>query len=605
VLVLASLATTLLLRLVLEHLMAVPLEWRWFWRDALGNLAFLLVLWALIRRPVPTLALGLPVVAGFQICNGIKLLVLGVPASPDDFINVANLARLTEGVARIGVIASLAVPVLVLVWLIRWRSAATWAVIALGTLVVVGSIQYAAPLRASLDRQFGNSVWDQPGNYRQRGLALHLVQESIRTAAKVGRAPERDAVIAALAGREPGGGIGAWPEPRRNVHMILLESFFDPATLGPELVPEDPFSPEFRALWDSTGNAIALSPVFGGYTANAEFESLCGFPVTENAVFFEGWLRREVPCLPAVLDAAGYRTVASHPNVPGFWNRTHAYQLTGFEEYLSKKDFDMTRSIRGLLLDDSYYEQLYEQLGPLDAEPLFNYALTYFGHLPFPTDETIGGQVAAGPDAPPLLEGYLNHVWYKSRDFMTRLAVLREQDPDALIIAFGDHLPYLGPSYGVYSDTLALPELREDFTGDQLEYLISTPLIVIDGARGPVRAGKVPLYRLPSMILSLLGQDDPGMFAWSAPLDGASEGRLMRPVYGMHIEVDPSRRGGGAVTCQPEQALDECADGHDWLVRTRTLIGDLFSGKQYALDAVSGAGNGDDDDERDGAANDG
>jgi len=587
VLVLASLATTLLLRLVLEHLMGVPLEWRWFWRDALGNLAFLLVLWALIRRPVPTLALGLPVTAGFQICNGIKLLVLGVPASPDDFINVANLARLTEGIARVGVIAALAVPVLALVWLIRWRSVATWAVIGFGTLVVIASIQYAAPLRAGLDREFGNSVWDQPGNYRQRGLVLHLVQESIRTAAKVGRAPERDAVIAALVGREPGGEIGAWPEPRRNVHMILLESFFDPVTLGPELVPEDPFSPEFRALWDSTGNSIALSPVFGGYTANAEFESLCGFPVTENAVFFEGWLRRDVPCLPAVLDAAGYRTVASHPNVPGFWNRTHAYQLTGFEEYLSKKDFDMTRSINGLLLDDSYYEQLYEQLGPLDATPLFNYALTYFGHLPFPTDEEIGGKVAAGPDAPPLLAGYLNHVWHKSRDFMTRLAVLRAQDPDALIIAFGDHLPYLGPGYGVYSDTLTLPELREDFSGDQLEYLVGTPLIVIDGAHGPVEAGKVPLYQLPAMILSLLGQDDPGMFAWSDPLDGASGGRLMRPVYGMHIEVDPSRRDGGAIACRPEQALEACADGHDWLMRTRTLIGDLFSGRQFALDAVN------------------
>ena len=87
--------------------------------------------------------------------------------------------------------------------------------------------------------------------------------------------------------------------------------------------------------------------------------------------------------------------MASHPNVPGFWNRTHAYQLTGFDEYLSKADFDMERSVKGLLLDDSYYEQLYARLGPLDAQPLFNYALTYYGHLPYPTDARFGDKVAA------------------------------------------------------------------------------------------------------------------------------------------------------------------------------------------------------------------
>ena len=111
-------------------------------------------------------------------------------------------------------------------------------------------------------------------------------------------------------------------------------------------MPDDPFPPELRALWAETGHSVTLSPVFGGYTANAEFEALCGFPVTENAVFFEGWLRRDVPCLPALLREAGYRTVASHPNVPGFWNRTHAYRLTGFDEYLSVADFDTSDTTR-------------------------------------------------------------------------------------------------------------------------------------------------------------------------------------------------------------------------------------------------------------------
>ncbi len=53
------------------------------------------------------------------------------------------------------------------------------------------------------------------------------------------------------------------------------------------------------------------------------------------------------------------KTIASHPNVPGFWNRTHAYNLVGFDTYLSKNDFDLSDSVDNLLLDHSYYDAFY------------------------------------------------------------------------------------------------------------------------------------------------------------------------------------------------------------------------------------------------------
>ena len=81
----------------------------------------------------------------------------------------------------------------------------------------------------------------------------------------------------------------------------------------------------------------------------------------------------------------GYRTVASHPNVPGFWNRTNAYQLVGFDEYRSKTDFDLTDSVDTLLMDRSMYEQVFGYLEKSHTTaPVFNYMLTYYGHLPTP-----------------------------------------------------------------------------------------------------------------------------------------------------------------------------------------------------------------------------
>ena len=576
---LATLALTWALRLGIEHGMDVAHDHRFWLRDYLGNLAVALLALALVGRTVPALAYACLLIAGFHLINGAKLLVLGVPGSPDDFLNIVNLYHLSEGwLQKVFVVAVGATPFVALVLLVRWRAWTTWATLGGLAAAVALVVAQAGPLQRAMDREFGHSVWNQPENFRSRGVALHLVQESVRTVAKVGRTPSREEVDAALAGLPTAApDLSPVVAAPRNVHLIVLESFFDPLTLGEEWVPDDPYPPELRELWAETGHSVTLSPVFGGYTANAEFEALCGFPVTENAVFFEGWLRREVPCLPALLRDAGYRTVASHPNVPGFWNRTHAYRLTGFDEYLSVADFDTSDSVGNFMLDHAFYEQLFERLGPLDARPVFNYALTYHGHLPYPNSPDYPDQVAPGREAP-LLNGYLNHVWYKSRDLVERLAILREEDPNGLIVAFGDHLPFLDPNYGVYTEAFDLPADRKDFTGAQFERLVSTPLIVIDGARGPVDVGKVPLYRLPSMILSLLGVKSEGMFAWTENPDG----RLYRPVYGMHFEV-PTGDGGEPIACPPEAPEPGCEGGMAWLARTRALIGDTFTGEQFGL----------------------
>lgn len=579
VLIGAGLILSLVIRAVLEHGMDVQLDNRYRLRDLTGNLVVIGVLWSLIGNRWKTLLIASVIIAGFQIANGVKLLVLGVPASPDDFFNVINVIHLLEGVQRVTAIALLAIPIVVLLALIRWSHPGTCAMLAIIGVITASVIHFSPRVQPQLDDTFGHSVWNQPENFRKRGLALHLTQESIRTAAKTGQTPSYDDVRDAF---DTLGIDKPAPTPKlaaieqRNVHMIVLESFFDPLQLGPDWVPTDPVDPDFRKLWAETGNSVSLSPVFGGYTANAEFEVLCGYPVTENAVFFEGWLRRPVPCLPRLLSEVGYQTLASHPNVPGFWNRTHAYRLAGFDTYLSKQHFDLTESVDGLLMDGSFFGQVFDQL-PLEQGPIFNYMLTYYGHLPYPSTERYPDKVAAGRDAP-LLHGYLNHVWYKTRDLMDRLDKLRAEDPDALIVIFGDHLPFLEPNYGIYSEVLGLPEELTEFTGDMLEFLVTTPLIVIDGERGPLSLGKVPMYRLPSLILDRLGVEQKGMLAWTAQ----AKERIYRPVYGMHFETTQDADTPARV-CQPENDTTECQEGLGWLQSTRVLIADLFTGDQHAL----------------------
>ncbi|MBF0427543.1 MAG: hypothetical protein HQL94_01360, partial [Magnetococcales bacterium] len=63
----------------------------------------------------------------------------------------------------------------------------------------------------------------------------------------------------------------------KNVHMIVLEGFLDPTLLTNLPSKINPVHPDFTALVGAN-QGFSVSPVFGGYTSQAEFEVLCGVP---------------------------------------------------------------------------------------------------------------------------------------------------------------------------------------------------------------------------------------------------------------------------------------------------------------------------------------
>ncbi|MFB1031560.1 MAG: LTA synthase family protein, partial [Thauera sp.] len=485
-----------------------------------------------------------------------------------------------------GSVAMLALPLGALAWMFAWRSPRAWAALAVVVLAVATLAQRPEPASRWLDARFGDWVWNQRGNYEMRGLPIHLVQESARNLARRTQAPLEDEVDQALtllgatqpspfleiAGGEAGRG-------GRNVHMIVLESFWDPAVLKAAGLSEDPLDPAFRKLWKAAGHAHALSPVFGGYTANAEFEALCGFPVKTDAVFFEGRLRRDVPCLPRHLGEAGYRSFASHPNAAPFWNRINAYRRVGFDHYWSDRDFVLDDMNGEFLGDASLYRQVLERVGPAlqGAQPVFNYVLTYFGHLDYPLNSLRPPVIEAKSDNA-LVQAYANTVHYKSRELMAFLKELRRRDPDAIIVLFGDHLPSLGWNHGGYVESGLLAADRSQFDDEMFRTLVATPLVVIDGRRGAVKTGDLPIYALPALILDLLGDERDSMLRFAARADDALR---VRPLPGVHFTLDD----GGLTVCRGGEPLPGCEASAAWVEAVALLKRDLFSGAQHALGA--------------------
>lgn len=557
-------------------------------RDLAANLLLGSVLYAAARSPARFAVAMAVLMAALQLSNAGKVAVLGGPIMPDDFWAARNLFLLLEGWQLTAAVAIVAVPAGLLFLAVAWRSPGAWGVAAL--LVTVSVIYSAYPQRIvhAMDASFGNVVWNQRGNFETRGLLIHLAQETARYLDRASRSPSATEVQAALAVVQPGravpSGLTRQAGPSlRNVHMIVLESFWDPVLLTASSLSQDPLDPEFRALWAAAGHSHALSPVFGGYTANAEFEVLCGFPVTEDSVFFEGGLRRHAPCLPEHLSAAGYHAVASHPNSAVFWNRLNAYDRIGFDTYWAKSDFVLDDMNRNYLSDASLYRQVMDKIDTLLAggTPVFNYILTYFGHLDYPLNERRPSRVAAA-EAGPLVSAYANTMYYKSRELMAFLKVLREKDPDGLVVLFGDHLPFLGPNFAGFTESGLLTDNRSTLSDEMLLTLVATPLVVIDGRRGPVRLGNVSMHELPALILELLHDPTPSLLRLAASGDGVG----VRPLPGMYLAAGAS---GVRFACRGERLnVTECGDTDRWLAAVVTLRKDLFSGDQHVLRAMPG-----------------
>ncbi len=545
--------------------------------DFLLQLGVGYLLFAISKRVWIFLVIQALVMGVLYVGNAVKMSFFGGPIIPDDVFALRSLLLILEGWRFFAVAIPLAAITSLLLFNFTMRH---WsAYLASLTAISLGLTLAYKPdmILDPLDKHVGNSKWDQRSNYLSRGPVLYSLQEGARYFALSDKSPDLDeAQLAAenLLRAVPAQKYDAETRPftPRNVHIVLLESFWDPTELKKAHYDQNPLAPDFRKLWKSTGYSHALVPVFGGGTANSEFEVLCGFPVTKGSVKFERQLLNAVPCLPHILADKGYRTVVSHPNVPVFWNRVNAYRNIGFQTYWSKQDFLLDDMNREFLADASLYRQVLEKIsGSLDTkQPILDYIVTYFGHWNYPLNESRPEKVSSRSKVEEVTS-YANTVYYKSRELMAFLEQLRLRDPDGIIVAFGDHLPNLASGYvesGVLFSTWS------EFTPAMFKFHVSTPMIIIDGKNGPIKIGNFPLYQVPKLVLNLLNYNEPSIMDYANPLPDMR----VRPLPGLHFDVLKDEK---IDVCKESSYSAVCLESSRWLKDVSVVSNDLFIGRQY------------------------
>ena len=251
---------------------------------------------------------------------------------------------------------------------------------------------------------------------------------------------------------------------KRNVHLIVLESFLDPRLFHKLTFSTPPVHPDFEALFGEQ-LGLSLSPVVGGAKAQAEFEILCGVPALErlSSVEFNVFNGSAALCLPGQLAFLGYYSSASNTYKPNFFNEAAGYQGAGFSVSHFPKEFTPAvetylelgdTGVEEYLFDKELFEQnlsyvkKYMQDHP--KKPLFNYMLTIYGHTPHILDsDSRPERVELRSDYPDdHLSRVANQFYYRTEAIASYVNSLIRLDSESLIILISDHVPPLrnGPN---------------------------------------------------------------------------------------------------------------------------------------------------------------
>jgi hypothetical protein len=297
----------------------------------------------------------------------------------------------------------------------------------------------------------------------------------------------------------------------RNVHLIVLESFLDPRLFADARFSRDPVHPDFARLFGD-GLGLSLSPVFGGATAQAEFEVLCGVPAFEkvSSIEFNVFTGATAHCLPGLLSGLGYRTVASNAYKPNFFNTQPAYQGMGFAEQQFPAEFYSSAptylhagdpGAEDYLFDGELFAQnlafVRAHLRRHPGRPLFNYVLTIYGHTPHNVDPAKRPQVVQvlAKFQDEHLQRAVNQFYYRTQAIARYARELIALDPDSLIVLISDHVPPLQYGPDTY-DAL-------HYLGNRERSYYYNRFAVIEGGR-PVKFDPIRHHDLPQLVLDRL-----------------------------------------------------------------------------------------------------
>ena len=249
-----------------------------------------------------------------------------------------------------------------------------------------------------------------------------------------------------------------------NVIVIMNESLSDLSVL-PGVESNMDAMPFLRSLTDNTIKGYAYSSVFGGTTANSEYEFLTGNTTAflpAGTVPYQMYVSDGDPSLVGQMEALGYTTIAAHPYRSSGWNRPTVYADYGFDEVYFESDFQDRAYMRGdertgYVTDRCDYENLIRWYEEKEAgQPLFLFNVTMQNHSAYqmawtnlPKEVWLTGELENRFQT---VNQYLSLVYQSDQAFEDLIDYFSQVEEPTMILLFGDHQPQVATNF--YTDVL-------------------------------------------------------------------------------------------------------------------------------------------------------
>ncbi len=256
-----------------------------------------------------------------------------------------------------------------------------------------------------------------------------------------------------------------------NIIVIMDEAFADlPSTYAFETEPDG--MPFFHSMEENTIKGNLMVSVFGGSTANTEWEFLTGNSMAllnggKNP--YQQYLKSAQASIASHLKKFNYQTIAFHPYYAENYSRDSVYPLLGFDQFISINDkLNYNNQIRDLMSDDSDFKNLIDIYENRDkSRPLFLFNVTMQNHGGYSENES-SVDVTVTPKNKELqyasLLEYLSLVRETDSAFEDLLDYFSNVSEKIVILIFGDHQPGLSDEiFDKFDSSAYTPEKRQKY----------------------------------------------------------------------------------------------------------------------------------------------
>ncbi len=234
-----------------------------------------------------------------------------------------------------------------------------------------------------------------------------------------------------------------------NILVIMDESYADFDIFGEPLRTNKPVTPFIDSLTENTQKGYALTSVYGGNTANAEFEFLTGHTMgflPKDSVPYQQFIRDNLFAMPRLMHALGYRTFATHPYYASGWSRERMYPYMGFEAFTFQDSYPQEDVYRNYISDREMFAYVLRVMDEAENgdRPLFLFGITMQNHGGYDYEGDRYQQeiyLEGYKRAYPLAEQYLSAIHKTDQAVEYLITELSKLEEKTVLLFFGDHFP--------------------------------------------------------------------------------------------------------------------------------------------------------------------